>query len=51
MSECIPAAVVEDDELKRTTTERKQKLCVFQICSAEDDQTKLQHKLDKYATG
>jgi DNA-binding response OmpR family regulator len=47
MSEWIPVVVVEDDELIRTTTERKQKLCSFQVCSAEDDPTKLQLAQEK----
>jgi hypothetical protein len=51
MSEWIPLVVVEDNELIRTTTERKQKLCDFQVCSAENSPAGLQLAREKYAAG
>ncbi len=47
MSEWVPTVVVEDDELIRTTTERKQKFCGFQVCSDEGGPNKLQLAQEK----
>jgi hypothetical protein len=50
MSKWIPLVVVEDNELIQTTTERKRKLCDFQVGSAEDVTTGLQLACEKYTT-